>query len=806
MKVIARDEYRESNCISGAPQPPGVYRGKTQLAFSHSLESAPQLTMSIVGATSEDLRFFRERYFHGAQYLLNGVNYEVISYSDTKETLPETTKKKYGIDPKFDVTIEMESSNQTLYERTAKLRPLVFPRSRRRNRDDEGLMSLSALALKVKATLLFPDFEAIVNGTPSSGDVVALADFLPEVARIRGRYVDLSNPEGIGLIDVDSSPIWQVIPEQVIDEGTATSEIPPALIDYEITGDFSNFPDDENDDESLIMEQPTIDEETEGDEDPHLPPADSFELIDITSNADISGPTKQFERVVSINGAIALRERFVYGFAYTGEDVHFAGGTIFESEPEKWWKIIDYKQETYQYERLRGGITLSFNLFEPGSQAFRVPIYVDPDLPTDGTVELVGERQVRIQPRTEYLIEVLGAGYLWTRFRKETDIELPETIVATVFDPGSLANPIDLANYNLFKFFFLPVQSRTTYLLETERAHYLDNIAEPFTYEIIKASDVAVGRRNRLGIQRTSPNGFIAIATPAQNFTENMLIMKEGYDERAFEFAPNPENVEGEPILDGYIVGKEVIQRTERKVTIPKNRTYKPPRTNDKYTERRSDYTSSDPGFDASLTLVTKGTKVGRPPTASTRSFEFDLREKRRSRRNSARYRYFVSSDRVNFRTKIGGSESVAQARTYNEGQNAVLTALNLAHWESQQQTKKLTWYYPQMRAGHRILIDNQLYVILDVSYNLDYTKTKIRSALNGQTFKTDPALCDGMELTLGLYEKRELFTTRRPDDEYEGPPNDEEDNTFTYNGSRAQLGSNPIEMKSRRQRVPASP
>jgi hypothetical protein len=330
-------------------------------------------------------------------------------------------------------------------------------------------------------------------------------------------------------------------------------------------------------------------------------------------------------------------------------------------------------------------------------------------------------------------------------------------------------------------------------------------VAEPFSYEVIRANEIPEGRRKRIGINRASPNGYVAIATPAQNFSENMLIMVDGYDERAFAFAPNPNNAPGEPLIAGYIVGKEVIQRTTRSILVPRDRTLKPKRTNDKYMERRSDYTSSDPGFDSSLTQVSRSIKVGRPPTASTRNFNFELRNTRRSRRNSSRYRYFVSSDLTNFRTKIGGSESIAQARFYSEALTAVRTSLNLAHWESQQQTKKITWYYPKMRAGDRVMIDNELYVVLDISYTLNYNKTEIRSAIAGNTLlKKDPVLCDGMELTLGLYETRSLYTNRRPDDTYEALSNDEE-NVFTYNGGGRSVGSNPIDMKSRRQRVPQS-
>lgn len=789
MLVAGRQEFHASSIVRDAPMLPGL--GKGSLQISHRLEESPSASISIIGIPERQLEEIRAAYPLGAKYRLYGMDFVVTSFEDARVGFPCPTRGKYVIDQEYNITVELEGIWDYFFNKTTKLKPQVRQRSQG---SSDGVVNIASVAAAVGVPLLSGGGLYITELDPEDTERISLADILPERARLNGGYLHFANARGIEIKGLESGRVWNFIEKQVLDEGSETYTHRPAFRYQEVTGDFSSTDNEDDDDPvDFVAVEPVQLELIDMDDNPETPPADTVVLRDLTSNADESGPTKEWSRTLTINGATVLTEKKIYGFAYTGRDIHVGDGVVFSSNPENFWKVIDYQKVSYNYEKA-GAVSVPIQVKDAVTGEI-IPVYRDPDASTSASVT-VNSGGVTIRSTAEYLTQEITTGFQLTRFQKEPlEADVPQSVFYDL-EPDRFNDPVEAARYNLWQFFKNPLSGVKNYELRSERSHYIEGIANPVEVSTERAADMSPQKKAKMTIGATSRNGQIALVKPSQNYVESMLVMAEGENQWSFRYVPHPENTPDDPTKLPFIVGKEVLNRIFRKILIPNEGKSLPEGQAEKYQEKSKAYTAQDPGYDASLEIYRTREVAGRPPQATTRAYTYEQKDQPRSRPKNPVYRYFLTSDLQHDRSEVGGSRSYPNALTLAQAVTAATVDLNLDDVKAQERSKSFTWSYPDIQAGDFVILRNERHFVLGVTTTYEYEGDNHRLP-GGKPLVVSRS---GLQVDMGLFEGRNISSNRQLDkDASQGGSGSVEVSFGTGGGGIGELGSVSENLQTRR-------
>jgi len=805
MLISGRQEYFASSVVRNAPQLPGL--GKGQLQLSHSLEQPPTASVQIVGIPQRELARIRSAYTLGTQYRFYGEDYEVVSYEDTRQGFPCPTRQKYGVEQEYEINVQMEGNNSYRFNRNVKRKPLTRQRI---GNDQQGIISAYAVASSAGISYSGPFLDVITELKPDKYATISPSEVLPEAARMGGGFLHFSG-SGVSVKYLGSGRTWNFTEKQVLDDGAETEEFRPAFSNVEVTGDFSNNnEDDEAPDEvpDFVSEEPVTLELISQDDLPFEPPADTVLLRDISSNADQSGPTKQWSRTLTINGATVLEEKQIYGFAYTGQDIHKAKGLMFSKEPKNFWQVIDYQKTVYEYEEI-GSVSISINVQDTVTGE-NISVLLDPDAPGGGSVSVSGNT-VTVNSGAEYLVKEVTTGFQLVRFQQEPlESDIPQTIWYDL-EPDRYDDPVEKEKYKLWQFFKNPLYGERNYELRSERSHYVEGIADPVSVNVTETKSLDPKKAAKLptiaknfGTDEVRDNYQIALAQPSPNYVESMLVFAEGENQHSYRYTPHPENTPEDALKPPFIVGKEVLNRTFRSVLIPSAGRELPEGQAEKYEERTKEYTAQDPGYDSSLEIYRTKEVSGRPPQATTRTYTFKQEEVQKTIPGQKKdaYRYFLSSNTPSHsRVEYGGSKSYPNATSLSQAVRAAKVDLELQDINARTSSKSFTWSYPEVTVGDMCVLRNKRYFITSVSTTYEYEGSNNPLAKGGKPL----TVCrQGLQLEMGLYSGRSVFSrTERDDRADDQQPVGSGDTELTSSGGTlGGLGEVSVDLQTRRSRV----
>lgn len=405
----------------------------------------------------------------------------------------------------------------------------------------------------------------------------------------------------------------------------------------------------------------------EGDDDPEIPPANTYVLRDFSSNFDETGPKKMIKTAKRVDGQMDSEKITTYGFAYLARQLQYADGEdLYDDDPDRFWVPIEEKNTTYFYERA-GSTTFSVRVQPPGDSANRSPVrfLVHPDYQQFAEFNTDG---ISFRSNAEYLVRQVTTGWKLVRFIKE-----PYT------DSTSADVDADDPLLPLFNFVRIPFYAETLYALRSTRREFEDNenIALPFRIEWTDYNSLPILIQSVFSRNDVTDDGRVAILYPDPNYIEPMFISAESSMSNSFDWRLNPEE-EADPdqFIPGtnraappprFLTGEESYSAVRRKIVNA-----------DRYTEYIVNYSSQDPGFDNSAEQFSFREVSGTPPEPQYRTRQYEAVEVPSGQillSSSTTKKYTITAlidKRMSEFVPEGGSVSIPEAETEEDARKKV--------------------------------------------------------------------------------------------------------------------------------------
>lgn len=790
------------------------------LQWGCSIEEHPTGSFSIEGLSSEQLARFEAAYESFCRKLtIYGIEFEIPSTSYERKffnSVHDPDLDTYSFSVNFEGILKRKVERKLNLVEVANFPPLPKRPVEDQKAPPVGTptqpvptelpprkkqLSLAALAKAAGVTYDGPEFTVDIFDTPENNER-SLDEILREKARSIGGFVRYSQ----GKAEIRSFKAlkrWNFPKVLNIKDGSNTRNRPTYFDKVELTGAFSERevlkPDDKAEEEPPGQEQrtkfvvlpPVIEETVEEDEECELPPKNSRVLWGLDSCFDFSGPKKVRRTTRTINGSTDKVTTEVWGFVYLAEQIALRDELgdpirLFSSQPELYWQLIEYTEEQHIYEKLsltryRADIRVPVQegqLFSgvvgPDGKRYLKVEYAEIEKGYEEFCDIRKENDlgVIVEPKAEYLVEIKTTGWKMCRFIKE------QTKGWTLDGPE---NPY----YPYYKFFKNPYESRTLYKLKALRPIYGDQIGVPFSVRLktVMLTNPDTNTQFWTGEDANGRpytyirNQYVAVITPQPDFVEPLYVEVESRQVTSFKAIADPEYdpLDPDPALVPLITGEEsyyqlsrtILRRPTEQRTLPDGTIL--PAAELKYREKERNYSAQDAGFINSLESVKFSTKIGRPPEAQARVPRFQqvpIEDERKDDKKRIpetrkpkppyRTRYFVSSDNIDKCATLEQEElNYPDARTVEEAvvrAEAELTTINI---DSIQASKTLSFFYPSLRDGDLCEIEGDRYegnkIIQSVSWSLKFMGDISNLA------STPAAVCEGTELTLGLFKQAQL-------------------------------------------------
>jgi len=711
------------------------------IQWSESFEQLPSGTLTYRGVTEADLIVLQNAYRRLTPVTLGGIPLEVDTFTSNRTNYP--IGDRYG----YEVTINLRSRWSIPMQRNIPIASF---------QQADGYGNISDLARKAGVGYRG------VNGRflATNGRTITLQSAMTEIARINGSFVRYSNADGVAIINLDDTNFYQFAQREAVEDSRTVGEL-PRFYQAEVTGEFVEIESGkpysplENIEPFIpkYVRQRIVEEGIDADK----PPNGAEKIKDLTLNFDVSGEKKIRKKLHYVGDRLVREEEFIYGYAYTALDIlRQRNPQKYEGNPSELWKLIEYRDTNYIFKEQP--ISVHADFYDPDTNQPLLRI-IHPDYQFIASTS----GGLYVGRNNKYLVEKRTTGWRLGRFAIETLGDGGE------YDRASItlsARPNALYAKELVTFIKIPLYETTKYNLLGERTAYNLNsdatynsnayalATAPFDVEFVNYYETDPRIRSRLP-EKLNEAGIpidyrFALITPKIDFVEPFLVMEQETIINAFAKTPHPYNnpkvsqPANRPILPPLTTGVESYNgiqrslvghfmpdfgyyRSTQEVEYDRCGFVKPKK--EEYRETVVEFNSSDPEFQNNRQKHETRLVEGRPPQAEVWQQEWERLENcqhkailRRPSFVDQTKKYYATSDNADPLDVGSQSFSYPQAQTSEQARIAVLTDLRIQTFQTITRNCRLTWHYPNIRAGDRVRIGDGEGAerVLSVSWQLD--------------------------------------------------------------------------------------
>lgn len=369
-------------------------------------------------------------------------------------------------------------------------------------------------------------------------------------------------------------------------------------------------------------------ERVEGDKNAHEPLEGVNTIKAMSLCFDIGGKTKTRTTITEVAGTKIFEDLEIWGFAYIAEAITNDATGKLAGNPNDLWQCLKKVRTEYIYD-----------------------------------------------PETGYLLYVTEDGYNTVRYKQES-----------ADNPETLQLPSSGEEYGLYKFFRVPVISRTSYRLRLMPEYSNDDL-----FEVVKVCD------------RDGTSHYEPLINP--DYAPPYYAEFERTESTAFASRSNPDNKglnpsKGDKLLPDLIVGEEsefgsITNITKATYGIIFDSRYPGVRIRgeqispQKFSKYVKKFKAEGQAIANSLSEVSLEEGTGDPPVAPRRSPQYQREEKSIPRSsdtsddNKPKYRYLIQTAGYSASDPVGGSESFSAAKTLQEALTAARCKLAIENWRT---------------------------------------------------------------------------------------------------------------------------
>lgn len=781
MPAYGRRTASKANLVKESFPLPGewIYQ---EISFNYSFQGFPTATIKAEGITEDDFLVVKEAFDLATNIEFNGIPFEVsqIGWSRQLYVYKDTPINIYTITANFDPVIKRKLETAIKAKRLGIT--LSYGTDKKKSKNTKK-PKVSIQKLCGLAGVSYSGPQALIPAPEDGEDELTPSSILPEVAKSKGCYVRYG--KGVELIPWEAPPKSHAVEfTDIIQDGENTETFPPVYQGVELTWDREDEELGEEEEDGNKEEDPANEEKklpprydfvrvqtkiqtlTEEDVNYDKPPPDTKVLRTLDSTSWNSGPTRQHSVTTLYDGVELKSRREIWGFVYRAFQIVAADGMLFSSTPGDYWQIVEWQETVKVYEEL-GLVNLrvtGVNAADKNKKQVRMVIHPDyanfakiSSFATEGYI-------FSFQPKVEYLTQIITTGGKEMPLEKEPG---PEQSLDDILDP--INNP----RFNIQTPKEIPKADRTEYRLASSRLYYREedqsqNLPFQVDFQPFKELDkyIKEALRWQMELGELKPDTLIGVITPDINFVEPLVVLTESRTTNSFAYAADPRSTDEEP-FPPLVAGEEGYFKLERTILEA-----------NKYRESITEYTATDPGFEASLTICRTAEKSGQAPQAESKPIKYDKKESpdywgqrkvyqftfknpnNLGDRAKALPRYFVDSDLIGEGVPSGGGLSFPYAKSLGEAMKAAKVQLEIEHCQnSGQHQKTLSWYFPGIRDSDRVTVAGESFRVLSVSVTVN------QYGRNAKFFNGNLQLTDGTQITLGPEKPRKVSHYQVKDD-----------------------------------------
>lgn len=768
---------------------------KGRFSLSLGFEQKPQATLEYEGIVQTDIRRFEEIYAEGYLFArkrfdpikIAGYPFWPVSYTYERD---HSDVERVGRVHVYKVSINLEWAWQRACEADVYIHKSIPTGSKS--------LSLSSLAAYAGVPFSGPSVNIKLSGEIDKDATMSLDSALQEHARRKGCFVYYGK-EGVSLRVLGVSNTWTFPTEEILTDGGNTLALPVAYHNATLSfgGDDDGAEEPEREPEGngnqifrFFREKSEVQVTEEYDEKYQQPPEDAgtATLKSLDSNWDMGGPTKTYRRRETVAGQPVRELVQIWGFAYLASQIHVGGGRL-RGDPQQYWRIVEEQKTEYIYRNAPGSSINMYASDPAGGQPLSLfchPSYRNaPGVSGGGGSalnSLAAGTVMSMNSSAQFLTEVITTGWTLNRFLKEDgDDRTWYSMASYETDP----------KHPLVFFRQIPKVSGQVFRLESERKLYprSDNVSSPFSVEWTEFSSLSSSDRwyiesssTALGTNRRDRAGRVGLITPDLNFVEPYHIMQEITFSSSFAFTPNPEadasaDPTAEPtagdefVREHYITGDESWTMIERRIN---------PQDPNKYTEKVSEFSARNSNFGDSAAMIQYKDVYGRPPQPSVMQLKWQQAESQGGQSGPKRRKPNVQKEILSYRVTTDYSDNVAEGGSFSfpsavnleEAITAVTTDLRISEMQAMQEQKVLTWYYPNLEIGDRLISGDDRY---DSYGRWRITQVSWSGEVDGAANWLNPVCTvEGTQVTCGLDRDRNVFVSTTKENENNNPEGEE--------------------------------
>jgi hypothetical protein len=654
----------------------------------------------------------------------------------------------------YDVTVQLESKWKAKCQRKVSLASFI----------QRDLFSKFKYASGVNVAAIASFLGVVYNGpaifySPDQLETT-FEEILKTNCRRMGCFIQLTGIDSVKLVKIDGVGSYSYPDSVVIDSGTTKrSPILPTIDKVAVTGKFSRDPFDEQD-ALLLPLEPVVEVIKQGEDAYRLVGNEANKILDnLDSNFDVSGPKKVYTETHSVDGIVTKEITKIYGFMYRGLDIAVFGTiegkyTIIKKQgyPQNWWRQVEEQVVEYNYKSIPSSFTISAT-----NEGLGVRLFVHPD---SANILSVAGNQVLLN-NAKYLLGSTISGWKYTRFQKESDKATESWYLSP---PAISDNKYNTLRYTaeLCDFRRIDIAGKSGVEVEPLRKIYGKSTPTPFTLEIQKYTALSadlIARANippkykqQNGVQVIDSDYVVGIITANPADSEPYWLKSETSFKSAFAATKNakfnpylPDNLnetrkKGDFTPEYIFTGEEAYTSVVRKVFPDKDQ-----RVTGIYSSELFDYaelyeevrvsdTAQGSNFLEAANEATKEIKKGKPPIAQVQIKKWGTaREKLKiANPNTGKAyiyaKYYASSDLIGaypadivLRYTDSDVIDLPYANTQEEATLTLSTDLRMVGMNNAIASKKLAWYYPNIRSGDRIAFSDGQLRATSVSNSLEF-------------------------------------------------------------------------------------
>lgn len=772
MPIVSRQLFK-NNTVKNSPSLPIPIR-LGSLTISQSFEEHPTASITYEGIMEQDIGSYEQVYnpARDTRITLNGIPFRVApdggySYERTGYLYRESQEINV-----YKVSINLEGWWKVLCSRSVKIKPLVNVNT--------GKLSASRLASKAGVSLS-GSFDIFVDEI-SADAMMSLDDVLEDYARVNGCYIHYGAT--VDLRSINSGASYSFSWAEQMSDGSNQRGVPPYYNGAELTWTPRDNQTPEQPDPNLppefVLKDPELKTETEYEQEVSKPPKGTKLLRSLDSNLDQSGPKKVKRTTYTIDGQVDKEIIETWGFVYYLRDFLEQGDYFVIDEPEKYWKLIEYQETQYNYEKVDPPV---YDIFSPPStDEIKYQAIVHPDYEKYiQFVPLIGIRF--IATNAEYLTSITTKGWKLGRFQQEEPGGDTDTREMVFDSQKESTHPW----WQVVKFQKINRYDETKFYIRSMRADYEQDTV-PYTIEWANWEELDPEMQQKISTKVSlpppgSPRKLrIGLITASMDYVEPMLVWTESRQSSSITTMAHPDSTPEDP-LPALVAGEESYYQS---IWTKRSEEYA--------TEKIVELTASGAGFIDGVENIRYREIQGRPPEAQyrKRTWEEQKPETQATTPNAGTVtRYFLYSDSIP-KWASEGNESLgfSAASTLEEALTAAESQLKISTLQSTQESRTVSWYFPGIKGGDFCTFgDNRFkgrFRVLSSSITLNYDGSQ-------NIYGLDP-ICttDGTQLTLGLWDNRTIRVEERKEitpTETDGGNSQGEDPTVDKNATIIILG-----------------